>query len=208
MEYGLIDRVSRQPQRSARAVAEFFSSLPTVFVLSSTHPALCLLESRAFPTVFRGAALNAGSISTIAWRWSGSSSSAGSDRRLGQQHRRAAALSRFRRFQQADLSLHQLARWLSHGGDGDLRHDAIHQVAGDHHLLGFAASMGAFLLCAGNKGKRLALPPLADHDSPPLGGTGRRQASDIEIEAKEIPADQKAAEPNHGRSHRSASRKN
>ena len=52
--------------------------------------------------------------------------------------------------------------------------------------LGLAASMGAFLLCAGNKGKRLALPHSRIMIHQPLGGTGRRQASDIEIEAKEI----------------------
>jgi ATP-dependent Clp protease protease subunit len=46
--------------------------------------------------------------------------------------------------------------------------------------VGLAASMGAFLLGAGTKGKRLALI----HQ--PLGGTSQRQASDIEIEAKEI----------------------
>ncbi len=52
--------------------------------------------------------------------------------------------------------------------------------------LGLAASMGAFLLCAGTKGKRLALPHARIMIHQPLGGTGRRQASDIEIEAKEI----------------------
>jgi ATP-dependent Clp protease, protease subunit len=52
--------------------------------------------------------------------------------------------------------------------------------------LGLAASMGAFLLCAGAKGKRLALPHARIMIHQPLGGTGRRQASDIEIEAKEI----------------------
>lgn len=52
--------------------------------------------------------------------------------------------------------------------------------------LGLAASMGAFLLCAGSKGKRLALPHSRIMIHQPLGGTGRRQASDIEIEAKEI----------------------
>jgi ATP-dependent Clp protease protease subunit len=52
--------------------------------------------------------------------------------------------------------------------------------------LGLAASMGAFLLCAGAKVKRLALPHARIMIHQPLGGTGRRQASDIEIEAKEI----------------------
>ncbi|MGB3238409.1 MAG: ATP-dependent Clp protease proteolytic subunit [Geitlerinemataceae cyanobacterium] len=52
--------------------------------------------------------------------------------------------------------------------------------------VGLAASMGAFLLAAGSPGKRLALPHARIMIHQPLGGTGRRQASDIEIEAKEI----------------------
>ena len=52
--------------------------------------------------------------------------------------------------------------------------------------VGLAASMGAFLLTAGTKGKRLALPHARIMIHQPLGGTGRRQATDIEIEAKEI----------------------
>lgn len=53
--------------------------------------------------------------------------------------------------------------------------------------VGLAASMGAFLLSAGTKGKRLALPHARIMIHQPLGGTqGRRQATDIEIEAREI----------------------
>jgi ATP-dependent Clp protease, protease subunit len=52
--------------------------------------------------------------------------------------------------------------------------------------VGLAASMGAFLLASGSKGKRLALPNARIMIHQPLGGTGRRQASDIEIEAREI----------------------
>ena len=51
--------------------------------------------------------------------------------------------------------------------------------------VGLAASMGAFLLCAGEKGKRLALPHARIMIHQPLGGS-RGQASDIEIEAREI----------------------
>jgi ATP-dependent Clp protease, protease subunit len=51
--------------------------------------------------------------------------------------------------------------------------------------VGLAASMGAFLLCAGQKGKRLALPHARIMIHQPLGGS-RGQASDIEIEAREI----------------------
>jgi len=52
--------------------------------------------------------------------------------------------------------------------------------------VGLAASMGAFLLGAGTKGKRLALPHSRIMNHQPLGGTSQRQASDIEIEAREI----------------------
>jgi ATP-dependent Clp protease protease subunit len=48
-----------------------------------------------------------------------------------------------------------------------------------------AASMGAFLLCAGQKDKRVALPNSRIMIHQPLGGA-RGQASDIEIQAKEI----------------------
>jgi ATP-dependent Clp protease protease subunit len=52
--------------------------------------------------------------------------------------------------------------------------------------VGLAASMGAFLLAAGSPGKRLALPHARIMIHQPMGGTGRRQATDIDIEAKEI----------------------
>jgi len=52
--------------------------------------------------------------------------------------------------------------------------------------VGMAASMGAFLLSAGTPGKRLALPHSRIMIHQPMGGTGRQQASDIEIEAREI----------------------
>ena len=51
--------------------------------------------------------------------------------------------------------------------------------------IGQAASMGAFLLAAGEKGKRFALPNSRVMIHQPLGGF-RGQASDIEIHAKEI----------------------
>ncbi|HAC64866.1 MAG TPA: ATP-dependent Clp protease proteolytic subunit [Cyanothece sp. UBA12306] len=52
--------------------------------------------------------------------------------------------------------------------------------------VGLAASMGAFLLASGTPGKRLALPHARIMIHQPMGGTGRRQATDIEIEANEI----------------------
>jgi ATP-dependent Clp protease protease subunit len=51
--------------------------------------------------------------------------------------------------------------------------------------IGQAASMGSFLLAAGKKGKRFALPNARVMIHQPLGGF-RGQASDIEIHAKEI----------------------
>ncbi|GMH69133.1 hypothetical protein TrLO_g1997 [Triparma laevis f. longispina] len=50
---------------------------------------------------------------------------------------------------------------------------------------GMAASMGAFLLGAGEKGKRKSLPNARIMIHQPLGGA-QGQASDIEIQAKEI----------------------
>jgi ATP-dependent Clp protease protease subunit len=51
--------------------------------------------------------------------------------------------------------------------------------------VGLAASMGSFLLASGTKGKRLALPNSRIMIHQPMGGT-RGQATDIEIEAREI----------------------
>ena len=51
--------------------------------------------------------------------------------------------------------------------------------------IGMAASMGAFLLAAGTKGKRLALPNAEIMIHQPLGGA-KGQATDIEIAAKHI----------------------
>jgi ATP-dependent Clp protease protease subunit len=51
--------------------------------------------------------------------------------------------------------------------------------------IGMAASMGAFLLAAGEKGKRFALPNSKVMIHQPLGGT-QGQATEIEIAAREI----------------------
>ncbi len=51
--------------------------------------------------------------------------------------------------------------------------------------IGLAASMGAFLLSSGTKGKRYALPNSEIMIHQPLGGA-QGQASDIEIQAKHI----------------------
>ncbi len=51
--------------------------------------------------------------------------------------------------------------------------------------IGMAASMGAFLLAAGEKGKRFSLPNSKVMIHQPLGGT-QGQATEIEIHAREI----------------------
>ncbi|GIO16515.1 ATP-dependent Clp protease proteolytic subunit [Cohnella xylanilytica] len=66
-------------------------------------------------------------------------------------------------------------------------YDAMQFVKADVTTLcvGMAASMGAFLLANGAKGKRLALPNSEIMIHQPLGGA-RGQAADIEISAKRI----------------------
>jgi ATP-dependent Clp protease, protease subunit len=65
--------------------------------------------------------------------------------------------------------------------------DAMNQIRPDVSTIciGLAASMGAFLLSAGKKGKRLSLPNSRIMIHQPLGGA-QGQATDIEIQAKEI----------------------
>lgn len=66
-------------------------------------------------------------------------------------------------------------------------YDAMRLVKPDVSTLciGFAASMGAFLLSGGTKGKRYALPNSEVMIHQPLGGA-QGQASDIEIGARRI----------------------
>tara|TARA_Y100001968_G_C19114324_1_gene598778 strand:+ start:58 stop:648 length:591 start_codon:yes stop_codon:yes gene_type:complete len=65
--------------------------------------------------------------------------------------------------------------------------DTMQHVKPDIHTVcvGLAASMGAFLLCAGAKGKRSSLQHSRIMIHQPLGGA-RGQASDIRIQADEI----------------------
>ncbi len=72
--------------------------------------------------------------------------------------------------------------------DGMAIYDTMNYIKCDVSTIcmGMAASMGAFLLAAGAKGKRLALPNSEIMIHQPLGGTGRAQASDIEIHANHI----------------------
>ena len=66
-------------------------------------------------------------------------------------------------------------------------YDTMQQVSPDGVTIcyGLAASMGAFLLSGGTKGKRLALPNSRIMIHQPLGGA-QGQAVEIEIQAKEI----------------------
>ncbi len=66
-------------------------------------------------------------------------------------------------------------------------YDTMHQVRPDVVTIcfGLAASMGAFLLSGGTKGKRLSLPSARIMIHQPLGGA-QGQAIDIEIQAREI----------------------
>ncbi|MDZ8051760.1 MAG: ATP-dependent Clp endopeptidase proteolytic subunit ClpP [Aulosira sp. ZfuVER01] len=66
-------------------------------------------------------------------------------------------------------------------------YDTIQQIRPDVVTIcfGLAASMGAFLLTAGTKGKRMSLPDSRIMIHQPLGGA-QGQAIDIEIQAREI----------------------
>ena len=66
-------------------------------------------------------------------------------------------------------------------------YDTMQQVSPDIVTIcyGLAASMGAFLLSGGAKGKRMALPNARIMIHQPLGGA-QGQAVDIEIQAREI----------------------
>ena len=66
-------------------------------------------------------------------------------------------------------------------------YDTMHMIQApvSTFAVGVAASMGTILLCAGTPGMRYALPNATIHLHQPLGGV-QGQASDIEIEAKEI----------------------
>jgi ATP-dependent Clp protease protease subunit len=66
-------------------------------------------------------------------------------------------------------------------------YDTMQQVSPDVVTIcyGLAASMGAFLLSGGTRGKRLALPNARIMIHQPLGGA-QGQAVDIEIQAREI----------------------
>lgn len=53
-------------------------------------------------------------------------------------------------------------------------------------VIGSAASMGAFLLCSGAKGKRYAMPNAEIMIHQPLGGTGLVQETNLQIVAEHL----------------------
>ena len=71
--------------------------------------------------------------------------------------------------------------------DGLAIYDTMQYISNEVQTVctGLAASMGSVLLCAGENGKRFALPHSRIMIHQPLGGA-HGQASDIEITAKEI----------------------
>lgn len=71
--------------------------------------------------------------------------------------------------------------------DGLAVYDTMQYISNDVATIctGMAASMGSVLLCAGTEGKRFALPHSRVMIHQPIGGC-HGQASDIEIEAREI----------------------
>ncbi len=71
--------------------------------------------------------------------------------------------------------------------DGLAIYDTIQYIAPDVQTIGIGlqASMGAFLLSSGQKGKRYALPNARIMIHQPLGGA-QGQATEIEIQTKEI----------------------
>ena len=71
--------------------------------------------------------------------------------------------------------------------DGFAIYDTMHYVKCDvaTYCIGMAASMGAFLLAGGQKGKRFILPNAEVMIHQPLGGA-KGQATEIEIAAKQI----------------------
>jgi ATP-dependent Clp protease protease subunit len=85
------------------------------------------------------------------------------------------ARSRLGGQRQANPSLHQLPRWNRHRRPGDLRHDAVREKPRGDDLRRAGGQHGRLPAGSRHQDKRLA-----------LGGASKRQASEIEIEAREI----------------------
>ena len=109
----------------------------------------------------------------------------GHQRRRGQPGHRPAAVSGGGGPGQGDPFLHQFSGGTGDRGYGHLRHHAVHQAPVATLCMGQAASMGALLLAAGDRGKRFALPHARILIHQPLGGF-QGQATDVDIQAREI----------------------
>ena len=72
--------------------------------------------------------------------------------------------------------------------DGFAIYDVMNLIKPDVStiVMGSAASMGAFLLCSGAKGKRYALPNAEVMIHQPLGGTGLVQETNLQIVAEHL----------------------
>ena len=75
--------------------------------------------------------------------------------------------------------------------DGLAIYDTMNLIKSDVKTvcIGMAASMGAFLLSSGAKGKRYALPHSKILIHQPLGGTGMNQQTNVQIIADELKKD-------------------
>ena len=96
----------------------------------------------------------------------------------------AAAIPRERESRQGHQPVHQQPGRLGVGRHGDLRHDAVHQAGRVDAVHGLAASMGAFLLASGAKGKRFALPNSRVMIHQPLGAHAARHPTSRSRHAK------------------------
>jgi ATP-dependent Clp protease protease subunit len=85
----------------------------------------------------------------------------------------------------------EIQMWINCPGGGIYAglaiYDTMQQISNpiETYAVGVTASFGTVLLAAGSKGSRFALPHATVHVHQPLGGA-QGQASDIEIQAREI----------------------
>ena len=98
---------------------------------------------------------------------------AGQRRRREHRHR-PDVVSRGRQPGPRHLPLHQLAGRQRVGGARDLRHDAVHEVAGEHDLHGTRREHGRVPARRRPQGQAVDAPAFANHDSPTLTAGGRR----------------------------------
>ena len=90
-------------------------------------------------------------------------------RRRREHHHRAAAVPRGGQSGARHPPLHQLAGRQRLGRAGDLRHDAVPQVAGEHDLHGHGGEHGRVPARGRPNGQALGAAALAHHDPPAVG---------------------------------------